>query len=288
MQAVSDAVPDAVLDAVPEVVSVDGKTLRRSFDAASKQSPIHMVHAWAGENRLILGQLTVADRSNEIPAVRQLLGTLNLEGATVTADAMHCQRETASQILEQGGDYWLAVKGNQGTLHEDLKAYWGENGAVPGSVMHRTVDAGHGRIETRTVRVCNQVEGIQHDHDWPGLKAVAMVSSVREFKAAHDDRPLSQSVRYCIMSHDRSARTTAAIVRSHWGVENQLHWVLDVVFNEDQSRNRCDNAPANLSLMRKFALNTLRKEPSTISVRRKRLKAARNHDYLRTLLTLGI
>ena len=212
MQAVSDAVPEAVLDAVPEVVSVDGKTLRRSFDAASKQSPIHMVHAWAGENRLILGQLTVADRSNEIPAVRQLLGTLNLEGATVTADAMHCQRETASQILEQGGDYWLAVKGNQGTLHEDLKAYWGENGAVPGSVMHRTVDAGHGRIETRTVRVCNQVEGIQHDHDWPGLKAVAMVSSVREFKAAHDDRPPSQSVRYCIMSHDRSARTTAAIV----------------------------------------------------------------------------
>ena len=166
-------------------------------------------------------------------------------------------------------------------MHEDLKAYWGENGAVPGSVMQRTVDAGHGRIETRTVRVCNQVEGIQHDHDWPGLKAVAMVSSVREFKAAHDDRPPSQSVRYCIMSHERSARTTAAIVRSHWGVENQLHWVLDVVFNEDQSRNRCDNAPANLSLMREFALNTLRKEPSTISVRRKRLKAARNHDYLR-------
>ena len=103
----------AVSDAVPEVVSVDGKTLRRSFDAASKQSPIHMVNAWAGENRLILGQLTVADRSNEIPAVRQLLGTLNLEGATVTADAMHCQRETASQILEQGGDYWLARKSHQ-------------------------------------------------------------------------------------------------------------------------------------------------------------------------------
>ena len=277
---------EAIARLLNGVIAVDGKTLRRSFDTASGQSPIHMINAWASDCRLVLAQLPVDDKTNEIPAVQRLLSILDLREATVTADAMHCQRETATQILAQGGDYALQVKGNQGRLHEDLQTFW-ELGAPPGTTMHRTVDQGHGRIETRTVQVCERIDWVQEEHDWPGLEAVVLVEATRELKRPREeaDQEPQASRRHYLLSRVCSAREAAAVIRAHWGVENQVHWTLDVVFNEDQSRVRSDNGPSNLSLLRKMAMNALRQEPSALSLARKRRRAARDDEYLLKLLS---
>jgi predicted transposase YbfD/YdcC len=230
------------------VVALDGKTLRRSFDRASSASPLHLVSAWAVEQRLVLGQMAVEDKSNEITAVPQLLKMLCLQGVVVTADALNCQREIAAQVIEQGGDYVLALKANQGTLFADVQLFVDD----PKTSLARaeSVDGDHGRIEVRQAALSPDIAWLQEHHAWPGLRAIGKVTAARETPAK-----TSIETRYFLMSQILTPERFLAIVRAHWGIENGLHWVLDVTMNEDQMRNRKDNGPENLALLRRLALN---------------------------------
>jgi len=220
------------------VVALDGKTLRRSFDRASSASPLHLVSAWAVEQRLVLAQMAVEDTSNEITAVPQLLKMLCLKGVVVAADALNCQREIAAQVIEQGGDYVLALKANQGTLFADVQLFVDD----PKTPLARaeSVDGDHGRIEVRQAALSADIAWLQEHHAWPGLRAIGKVAAARE-------TPTKTSVetRYFLMSQALTPERFLAVVRAHWGIENGLHWVLDVTMNEDQMRNRKDNGPEN-------------------------------------------
>ena len=260
------------------VLAVDGKTLRRSYDRAEAQSPLHLVSAWAAEQRLVLGQLAVAGKSNEITAVPKLLEMLALPGMVVTADAMHYQRQLSQQILEQGADYVLALKGNQESLNDGVRLFL-DDLATP-QVQATTVNKGHGRIETRTASISHDVAWLQERHQWPGLAAVGKITASRQ----QGDRSSVES-RYYLLSQAFTPERFNHIVREHWGIENRLHWVLDVVFNEDQSRNRKDHCPDNLALLRKLALNLARLEPSKGSMRGKLKRAGWDNDYLVTILS---
>jgi predicted transposase YbfD/YdcC len=220
-----------------EVVAVDGKTARRSFDHQGGRRPLHMVSAWGVGQQLVLGQQKVGDQSNEIEAVPELLALLALEGRIVTADAMHCQRATAQTILDRGGDYVLALKGNQPALFADVRL-WLDDPATAVDDVHQTVDGDHGRIETRRAAVSHDVAWLTEAHDFPGLAAVAKVTATREIKGKS-----STASRYYLLSKPLDAARLAEVVRTHWQIENCLHWVLDVVMDEDQSRSRKDHAP---------------------------------------------
>lgn len=259
------------------VVAIDGKTMRRSYDRASGQSPLHLVSAWACEQRLVLGQVAVDGKSNEIKAVPQLLNMLSLSGTIVTGDAMNCQRQIAEQIQEQGGDYVLALKGNQGTLHADVKQFLDDPETTVETSPH--VDGGHGRIEERNAAISSDIAWLQEAHEWPGLAAVGKITSIREINGK-----TSTETRYYLLSTCLSAPRFAEVVRQHWGIENTLHWSLDVVMNEDQARNRKDHGPENLSLLRKFALNLAKLEPSKGSMRGKLKRAGWDNAFLIQLL----
>jgi predicted transposase YbfD/YdcC len=260
------------------VIAIDGKVLRRSFDSASALSPLHMVSAWSCDQRLVLAQIATDAKSNEITAVPKLLAMLSLKGAIVTLDALNCQREIARQIIDRGGDYALALKGNQGTLHADVSTFLDDpqRQAMP---SHTTVDADHGRIETRTSTVSTEIGWLQEDHQWPGLTAIGKVTRIRETATK-----TTTETAYYLLSAPLSAERLGAVVRSHWGVENRLHWVLDVVMNEDQARNRLDNGPKNLAILRHMALNLMRKENSKGSLRGKFKRAAWRDDFLAKLI----
>jgi len=260
------------------VVAVDGKTLRRSFDRASAQSPLHLVSAWAADQRLVLAQVAVDDKSNEITAVPPLLALLSLQGAIVTIDAMHCQRATAAQIVEQKGDYVLALKANQESLHDDVRHLVDESPSLP-ITTHTTVEKEHGRIETRTSVVSTELGWLQEQHQWPGLAALGKITRTREIGAA-----TSTETAYYLLSAPLSAERFGHAVRQHWGIENQLHWVLDVTMNEDQARQRKDHGPENLALLRRLALNVARLEPSKGSMKGKRKRAGWDNAYLTRLL----
>jgi predicted transposase YbfD/YdcC len=259
------------------VVAVDGKTLRRSFDRAAGASPLHLVSAWAVEQRLVLGQVAVDDKSNEITAVPQLLRLLSLSGQVVTADALLCQRDIAEQVIEQGGDYVLALKGNQGTLWEDVQLFLDD----PETPLARaeTTDGEHGRIEVRQAAVSADIAWLQEDHAWPGLAAIGKVTATRETPTK-----TSLETRYFLMSQAYPPERFLAHVRAHWGIENGLHWVLDVTMNEDQLRNRKDHGPENLALLRRLALNVAKLEPSKDAMRGKLKRAGWDNQYLATLL----
>lgn len=265
-----------------EVIAIDGKTVRRSLDKASGNAAIHMVSAWAQQNSLVLGQEKVTDKSNEITAIPRLLKKLDLTGAVVTIDAMGCQTAIAQQIIEQKGDYVLSLKGNQGTLHEDVKTWF--TSALAPSIGSTTIDGDHGRVETRSVQVSDNIDWLQGRHPhWPGLKSIIAVTATRELK----DKTETET-RYFISSLDGSdpARLGRA-VRAHWSVENNLHWVLDVAFDEDSNRTRSGNSAANLAIVRHIALNLIKGESaSKVGVKTKRAKAGWNTDYL--LKILGI
>ena len=219
------------------VVAIDGKVLRRSFDRASGRSALHMVSAWGCEQRLVLAQVATDAKSNEITAVPKLLAMLSLKGAIVTADAINCQRATAAQIVGQGGDYALALKGNQGTLHNDVVRFLDD----PQSKLVTSkpdVDAGHGRIETRTASVSTDVAWLQDGHRWPGLRAIGKVCRIRETAAGR-----TAESAYYLLSAPMTPERLNAVVRHHWEVENRLHWRLDVVMNEDQDRTRLGHGP---------------------------------------------
>jgi len=261
------------------VVAIDGKTLRRSFDRASKTSPLHLVSAWAADARLVLGQVATAEKSNEITAVPVLLEMLSLQGCIVTVDALNCQRATAAKVLERGGDYVLALKGNQGTLHEDVSLYLDDPAVEPRLQRCRTVDGDHGRIETREALVCSDIGWLQQRHAWPGLAAIGKVVRTRE-----SNGKTSRETAYYLLSATLSAERFAQVVRTHWSIENSLHWVLDVTMNEDQSRSRKDNGPQNLALLRRWAINACKLEGSKGSIKGKLKQAGWSDAFLARLL----
>jgi predicted transposase YbfD/YdcC len=261
------------------IVAVDGKTARRSFDRQGGRRPLHLVSAWAVEQRLVLGQHKVAGDSNEIEALPELLALLALDGRIVTADAMHCQKATARTILQRGGAYVLALKGNQPALFEDVRL-WLDDAAIVADDVHQTVDGDHGRIETRRALVAHDVAWLAERHDFPGLAAVAKVTATREI-----DGKSTTASRYYLLSKPLSAAHLAAVVRAHWQIENRLHWVLDVVMDEDGSRARKDHGPENLARLRRFALNLLRAAPHPGSTRGKIKRAGWDDAFLLDILT---
>jgi predicted transposase YbfD/YdcC len=266
-------------ETAPGVVAIDGKTLRRSFDRAAQKSPLHLVSAWAAEQRLVLGQVAVDDKSNEITAVPKLLAMLSLKGAIVTADALHCQRAIAEQVIAQGGDYVLALKGNQGTLHADVSLFL-DDPQRPQEPAHITVEAEHGRIETRIASVATDIDWLQEQHQWPGLAAIGKLVRRRETAGK-----TSTETAYYLLSAPLPTVRFAEVARAHWGIENGLHWVLDVTMNEDQSRNRKDNGPENLALLRRLALSLAKLEGSKGSMKGKLKKAGWDNAFLTRLLT---
>ena len=260
------------------VIAIDGKVLRRSFDTASAKSSLHMVSAWGCEQRLVLGQIATDAKSNEITAVPKLLEMLSLKGCIVSVDALNCQREIARQIVDQGGDYALALKGNQGTLHDDVRMFL-DDPATTAITTDTTVDGDHGRIETRTSTISTAVDWLQEDHRWPGLKAIGKIVRTREIGAK-----TTMETAYYLLSTPMTAAHFGQVVRAHWAVENSLHWTLDVIMNEDQARNRLDHGPNNLAVLRHMALNILNARKSKISNRRKIKRAGWSNAFLANLL----
>jgi predicted transposase YbfD/YdcC len=267
-----------------QVVAIDGKTLRRSFDKASNKSAIHMVSAWATANHLTLGQVAVDAKSNEITAIPRLLEILEISGCIVTIDAMGCQTAIAEAIVASEADYVLAVKANQPTLHEGIESYFidqmEDDFARVKMSRHETKERGHGREEHRTYYVCDAPAELPDRGRWAGLKriGVAINETVRNGEA-------TDAVRYYILSRRMSARSFARAVRGHWSIENRCHWSLDVTFGEDQSRIRKGHADANFSILRRTALSLLKNEKTEkVGVKNKRLIAGWNESYLEKVL----
>jgi predicted transposase YbfD/YdcC len=260
------------------LVAIDGKTLRGSADQERGRAAIHMVSAWATENKLSLGQVVVGEKTNEITAIPELLQLLEISGALVTIDAMGCPRAIADQIREREADYVLALKENQPTLYEQVEGAIAEALEQDAKDIdeHQTVEAGHGRQETRTYAIFAKPESVDPEGQWRDLCAVGMALSDRVDTQGHE----SVEARYYILSRLISAQEFAEAVRGHWGIENNLHWQLDVSFREDECRVCRDHAPANLSVIRRFALGLLKRETSCRKgIEIKRMKCAANDEY---------
>lgn len=261
-----------------EIVSIDGKTIRGSRNKGAK-SFVHMVSAWANTNHLILGQIKVEDKSNEITAIPKLLEVLDLAGCIVTIDAMGCQTEIADRIIREGADYILAVKGNQGLLEEGINDTLRFGKPVD---EYEDTDYGHGRIEQRKCSVYNDFSHIENAYRWKGLKSIVKIEAIRTMKATDKQE---KEIRLYISSLEPDARKIAHGVRGHWGIENSLHWVLDVSFGEDRSTKHNQNAIENFSIINRIALNLVKRESTKKrSVKGKRLDAGWNNDYLLEIL----
>jgi predicted transposase YbfD/YdcC len=273
----------AITGIAAEVIAIDGKTSRRSHDRRRGKPAIHMVSAFAARQRLVLGQVKVAEKANEIVAIPRLLDLLAIKGAIVTLDAMGCQRAIAQTIIAKEADYVLALKGNQGSLHDDVKLFVAEQRGRQFKdttlSCDRSVDADHGRIETRDVTVIHDVDWLQKRHAWPGLRGVIMVDSRREFA----DRG-ERETRLYLTSLIATAAVLGPIVRSHWAIENSLHWVMDMTFRDDESRIRTDHAPANFTTIKHMAHNLIRNARGKDSLRLRRKVAAWDDDFLVSLV----
>jgi predicted transposase YbfD/YdcC len=269
-----------------QIVAIDGKTLRRSHDRSLGREAIHMVSAWASGSGLVLGQMKVDDKSNEIPAVPELLEMLEIQGCIVTLDALHCQTQTVERIIEKHADYVLPVKENQPRLLEALRGLFddAEEMRWVECDSFRTVNKGHGRIETRECWTTSDPEYLKYIAtlaDWRGLQSIAMVEAVRRI-----GEQTTTTRRYFISSLETNAELMLRAVRSHWGIENKVHWVLDITFREDDCRIRRGHGAENFAVLRHIALNLLKQENSAKrSLRAKRKKAAWDDDYLLKVLT---
>ena len=274
----------ASLTGAPEgVIAIDGKTLRRSHHGKGGKAAIHMVSAFAARQRLVLGQVKVAEKSNEIVAIPKLLDLMAIEGAIVTIDAMGCQRDIAQKVIDKKADYVLALKGNQGTLRDDVDLFCAEqkaNGFADAEISRaETVDGDHGRIETRTTTVIQDVEWLRQRHKWPGLNGVVIVESARQIDGA-----ITSETRVYITSLRLPAYLMGPIVRDHWSIENKLHWVMDMIFRDDECRVRTDHAPANFTTLKHMALNLIRRAPSKDSIRLRRKVAAWDDNFLACII----
>jgi predicted transposase YbfD/YdcC len=272
-------------DGGPEVIAIDGKTSRRSHARSKGREPLHLVSAWASRQRLVLGQEAVEDKSNEIVAIPLLLKNLELAGALVTIDAIGTQVEIARTITERGGDYLLALKANRPALLAEVETFFDDPANLADCQAFDTVDADHGRLEQRRHRVCHQIDWLTSDRRYPnervfpGLATIAMVQATTE----HAGR-IRREQRYYISSADLDAKAFAAAVRAHWGIENRLHWVLDVVFHDDLARLRSAHGPQNMAVVKHMAMNLIRHPKDKHSLKNRRKLACLNPDYLETLI----
>lgn len=276
----------AIQSVHPEVIAIDGKTHRGSHDRPNGKAALHLISAWATENRLVLGQIAVDNKSNEITAIPQLLDLLDLRGSTVTIDALGTQTAIAERIIQRGGQYVLALKENQPTMYAEVRALFADARAAHASAYgmrtDRTVTKGHGRIETRQAFVIHDPAALAYLNErqhWAHLTGVALIEAERTL---HTGTTTEQ--RYYLLSQAWDAATVNTLVRGHWGIENQVHWVLDVTFHEDAARIRTGAAPQNMGVLRHIALNLLRQEPSKGSVKTKRFRAALDATYLAKVL----
>ena len=270
-----------------QVIAVDGKQLRRSYDTHNNKAAIHLVSAWACHQGVALGQLKVADKSNEIPAIPELLEVLDVSGCIVTTDAMGCQTEIAQKIVDSDADYVLALKANQGQLYEDVQLLF--DGVLTGDIRDikvdsaQTIDGDHGRIETRSAYAISDpgvISTLRASENFVNLNSVVKVTAEREV-----NQKVTTQSRYYISSLPGDAEQLLEATRHHWRIENSCHWVLDVAFREDASRIRKNNSGENFAIVRRIALNLLKAEKSTkLGVANKRLKAAWDNNYLTTIL----
>ena len=267
-----------------EIVAIDGKTLRHSYDTGTNKAAMHMISAWANEANLVLGQLKVNEKTNEITAIPKLLEILDLSGCIVTIDAMGCQKEIAKTIIDKNAEYVLALKGNQGTLHENVELFFQDqierDFADTDVDTHKTVDADHGRVEVRQYWTVSSIDWLEEKKDWNGLKAIGcarLTSTIRDETSCYN--------RYYILSQPMDAESFGKAVRSHWGIENKLHWSLDVAFREDDSRIRKESTPDNFAVIRHICMNLLKQEKTfKRGLQGKRYRAAVDSEYREKLL----
>ena len=268
-----------------EFIAIDGKTLRRSHDRAKDKKAIHMVSAWASVNSLVLSQVKTDEKSNEITAIPELLDLLCLKGCVVTIDAMGCQKVIAEKIVEQSGDYVLALKDNHQKLRKAVSDYLDDKATCSSGSLsyHETQDKGHGRFEIRRYWLTDQIDWLEQKAEWTKLRSIGLVEAER-----HIDGKVTIERRYYLCSLDNDVQRFSQSIRSHWGVENRLHWCLDVAFNEDQCRVRKDHAAENFAILRHIVLNMLRRETSTKKgLKAKRRKAGWNKSYLTKILDIN-
>ena len=261
---------------IPGFVAVDGKTVRRSKDGAIP--PIHIVSAWAGQQHLVMGQTKTAEKSNEITAIPELLSLLTLKGAIITIDAMGCQKKIIADIMAKEAQYVIAVKENQRGLYKEIDTIFNasESGTFPLSLSScKTVDKEHGRFETRTYMVTDRTDLLSMAEQWPGLQSIGCVRAIRETNGI-----TSEHTRYFISSLSVDPYLFAKAVRGHWSIENSLHWVMDVVFHDDECRIRKKNGPANFVTLKHMTQNMLKSLPGKMSMRVKRKRAGWDDDFL--------
>ncbi len=267
-----------------QVIAIDGKTLRRSHDSSNDKKAIHMVSAWASSNQVVLGQLKTEEKSNEITAIPILLKLLDISGCIVTIDAMGTQKKIAKAIVDKDCDYVLALKENHKTLHDEAVLFFDKMEEMKKQGYqfneHISVDGGHGRVETRKAVMTSDINWFEDKENWKGLKSIGMIESTREM-----DGQISHEKRYYISSLDGDANAFGNAVRRHWGIENSVHWVLDIAFREDESRVRKGHSPENFAAIRHIALNLLRNNKTFKgSVKTKRLNAAMDIKYLEEVM----
>lgn len=265
------------------IVAIDGKTLRRSFDSGAEQSPLHVVTAFACERRLVLAQAAVADKENETIAARAVLEMFDIKGMLITADALHCNAKTTRLIIDRGADYLIALKGNRPSMLADVQRLFD---APPAAIVeHVTVDNNHGRLETRRHQVYHDVAWLtptRRESDEAALAGLAMIGRVEA--SVERAGKTSCECRYYVCSRHLTAQAFAEAARAHWKIENSLHWILDVCFDEDRARNRRDHGPENLAILRKLALNVLQSARPDISIRRKRKRSGWSDEFARSVL----
>lgn len=276
-------------DVFGDVINIDGKQLRRSYDSGSDKAAIYMVSAWANANNMVLGQVKVSDKSNEIEAIPRLLEMLDLTGSIITIDAMGTQREIASQVIENQADYVLALKGNQGEMHRQVGEAFERFDAGKKGLNDQQMDLGHGRIEYRSCCVALAEDWILEEeyHKWRGLRSIVRLEARVEYRNGKHKGKVIEETRYYLSSLEPDPAKINQAIRLHWGIETKLHWVLDMAFREDESRVRIGHAPQNFAILRHIALNKLKNESSLKrGIKAKRKKAGWDEEYLiKVLLT---